>query len=300
MNALPFRQPGRFYRGNLHTHSTNSDGDKTLEQVVESYRHAGYDFVAITDHFLERYRFPISDTLPFRTAQFTTLLGAELHAGQVALGGPWHILAVGLPLDFAPTRADESAADLCARARAAGAFVAAAHPYWYGLTSQEILALGRISAIETYNATCQALNDRGDSWPLLDALLAQGQHYLSYAADDAHFHPHRPDWQQAWVQVKASHLDPQALLDALLAGHFYSSTGPELHDIRVEVPNQITVLCSPCHAIFVAGQGSWARQHHGQQVTHATFALEGCPSPYLRVTVRDALGRRAWSNPLWL
>src|SRR5262249_15047816 len=100
---------------------------------VESYRHAGYDFVAVTDHFLECYQFPITDTRRCRTAQFTTLLGAELHTGHVAMGEPWHILAVGLSPEFAPTAVDESAPHLCARARATGAFVAAAHPYWYGV-----------------------------------------------------------------------------------------------------------------------------------------------------------------------
>lgn len=300
MHVPPFDQPGRFYRGNLHTHSTNSDGTLAPHQVVDSYRQAGYHFVAITDHFLERYDFPLTDTRPYRTAQFTTLPGAELHAGQTGLGNLWHILAVGLPLDFAPVHPDEPVADLCARAGTSGAFVAAAHPSWYGVTPQDIRALGAIPAIETYNVTCDALNDRGASWPLFDTLLAAGHHYLACATDDAHFHPARPDGQQAWVQVKAASLDPQAVLAALHAGHYYSSTGPELYDVQVDSAPQITISCSPCQAIFVAGRGAWARQQHGQRLTHATFSLDRMQSPYVRVTVRDARGRHAWSNPIWL
>ncbi len=149
MRALPFDKPGRFFRGNLHTHSTNSDGGLAPADVVGVYRQAGYDFLALTDHFMERYGFPISDTRAFRTDSFTTILGAELHTGRIELGPPWHILAVGLPLDFAQTPVDETADALAARARAAGAFVAAAHPYWYGLTVADVVSLGAIDAIET-------------------------------------------------------------------------------------------------------------------------------------------------------
>lgn len=300
MRASPFRQPGRFYRGNLHTHSSNSDGALPPAAVIESYRRSGYDFLALTDHFLERYWFPITDTRSWRADAFTTLLGAELHAGTIEAGGFWHIVAVGLPPDFAPTAPEETAAHLSARARATGAFVVAAHPYWYGVTAREIASLGAVEAVETYNATCEGLSDRGDSWHVLDDLLAQGRRYLACATDDAHFRPERPDSQRAWVQVKASHLDPGALLEALHAGHFYSSMGPELHDVRVEAHDQLTIACSPCAAIYVSGRGSWALAEHGDQLTGATFSLHGCPSPSVRVTVRDAAGRRAWSNPIWL
>src|SRR5689334_277988 len=118
MQGLPFDQPGRFYRGNLHTHSTRSDGRQAPEAVIAAYREQGYDFLALTDHFLERYGFPVTDTREWRTTDFTTLLGAELHAPAIEVGDPWHIVAVGLPLDFAPTTPGETGPQLAARARA--------------------------------------------------------------------------------------------------------------------------------------------------------------------------------------
>ena len=75
MDELPFEQPGQFWRGNLHTHSNRSDGDLPPEQVVRWYQEAGYDFLAITDHFRPKYRFPLTDTRGLRTGDFTTLLG---------------------------------------------------------------------------------------------------------------------------------------------------------------------------------------------------------------------------------
>ena len=129
MHIGPFSSPGRFWRGNLHTHSTRSDGHLTPDQVCSFYRDAGYDFLALTDHFLERYEFPITDTRAYRTPEFTTIFGAELHAGQAEFGQLWHILAVGLPADFAPSFPAETGPGIAARALEAGAFVAAAHPH---------------------------------------------------------------------------------------------------------------------------------------------------------------------------
>jgi hypothetical protein len=76
-----FAAQGRFWRGNLHTHSTRSDGVLEPEDVCSRYRAEGYDFLALTDHFVGQYGYPIVDTLPFRTNSFTTILGAELHSG---------------------------------------------------------------------------------------------------------------------------------------------------------------------------------------------------------------------------
>ncbi|MEI6161178.1 MAG: PHP domain-containing protein, partial [Roseococcus sp.] len=111
-----FTTPGRFWKGNIHTHSNRSDGARSPEEVCATYREAGYDFLALTDHFQAKYGFPIVDTRPFRTGAFTTILGAELHAPATALGELWHILAVGLPSDFAPTPPEESGPELAARA----------------------------------------------------------------------------------------------------------------------------------------------------------------------------------------
>ena len=106
----PFSRPGRFWRGNLHTHSTLSDGHRSPEEVCRFYEAAGYDFLALTEHFLEQYGWPIVDTRPFRRGPSRRSIGAEMHPAQdrMELGAPWHILAVGLPLDFAPSPLEET------------------------------------------------------------------------------------------------------------------------------------------------------------------------------------------------
>ena len=103
MSLTAFTAPGRFWRGNLHTHSNLSDGALDPGEVCRRYQAEGYDFIALTDHFVGMFDYPIADTLPYRNNAFTTLLGAELHSGAMENGDLWHILAVGLPADFAPS-----------------------------------------------------------------------------------------------------------------------------------------------------------------------------------------------------
>src|SRR5687767_12656061 len=137
MKSLPFDKPGKWFKGNLHTHTTKSDGLKTPSQVCEIYKKRGYDFIAVTDHFRENFNWPITDTAASRCNGFTTILGAELHAPKTSLGDLWHILAVGLPANFAPPDATETGPEIADRASRAGAYVAVAHPAWYDLTDQD-------------------------------------------------------------------------------------------------------------------------------------------------------------------
>ncbi len=299
MHNLPFDKPGKFFKGNLHTHSTRSDGLLTPEAVCRVYREAGYNFLAVTDHFSGEYHYPITDTKPYRDDNFTTILGAELHAPATELGDDWHILAVGLPADFTRTQPGESGAGLARRALAAGAFVAAAHPGWYNLSENDIRSLGAIHAVETWNGTAVDDSDRQDAWYILDNLLSRGGRYFACTTDDAHFDPARYDALRAWVMVKTEALTPEMILSALKAGHYYSSNGAFIHDIRVKAERKLSVRCSPAERVFVTGRGANFRAAHGINLTEAEFDLSEFTSPFCRVTVRDAQGRKAWSNPLW-
>ena len=294
MNLDVFQRPGKFFRGNLHTHSTRSDGMLAPEAVAAHYRDAGYDFLALTDHFLPRYGFPIVDTRPFRTNRFTTILGAEVHAPANSHGEPWHILTVGLPEDFAPTGEKETGAELAQRAVDAGAFVAIAHPQWSGLGIADGRAMPMAHAVEVYNHGCALESGRGDGAALLDQLLNEGRDMLAIATDDAHFRFN--DACGGWVMVKAEANEPEALLQALKAGDFYSSQGPEIHSAEI-VGGALHVECSPAVNIAVVGRGSRSVHVHGRQLTRAEISLERFAGDWFRFVVMDAAGRWAWSNP---
>ena len=290
--------PGRFYKGNIHTHSTASDAVRDPETVCAMYRDAGYDFLSLTDHFLPKFGFPITDTRPYRSNRFTTIPGAEVHAPRTELGEMWHILSVGLPHDFAPTPPDEMAPALAARCAAAGAYVAIAHPAWYGLTVADAESITAAHAVEVYNHTSAVKVDRGDGALLLDAMLARGHRLLACATDDAHFQVQ--DWFGAWVMVRAETLEPEALVAALKAGSYYSSQGPQLHAIAVQ-GDEIVIECSPASAVMALGRGTAGLAAYGTDLRGARLPLEKFRAGgHFRIVVVDAEGRRAWSNPVWL
>lgn len=305
MQSDIFSRPGRFWRGNLHCHSTASDGVLSPEEVCRRYRDEGYDFIALTDHFVGAFGYPITDTNAFRGNGFTTIPGAELHSGAMENGELWHILAVGLPKDFAPSRSpafvpvegQESGAEIAARARAAGAFVAIAHPEWSGLTERDAAALEAAHAVEVYNHGCAVECDRGRGFHTLDRLLEAGRRLTLCATDDAHFAV--PDHFGGWTMVKAEENDPDALLAALKAGAMYATTGPEIRAVHWE-ERAVEVECTPAVSVCVLGPGSAAATVTGLSMTRARVKLGRLAgAPWMRVVVRDAAGRRAWTNPVF-
>ena len=150
----PFSLPGRFWRGNLHTHSTLSDGALAPDKVVQAYKDAGYDFMMLSDHFIDHYDWPVADTRSLRSNSFTTIIGSELHAPETSAGELWHIVAAGLPLDFAPCAPGETGVRLARRAAEAGAFIGIAHPAWSQLTIEDGRAIDVAHAVEIYNHGC--------------------------------------------------------------------------------------------------------------------------------------------------
>ncbi len=301
-----FSAPGRFFRGNLHTHSNLSDGSLDPAEVCRRYKAEGYDFISLTDHFIGIYKYPIVDTVPFRDAGFTTILGAELHSGAMENGELWHILAVGLPADFEPSHSpafvpvegQESGPEIARRAREAGAFVAVAHPQWSGLTLADARSLEAAHAVEVYNHGCATGCDRPDGFHTLDLLLSEGRKLDLVATDDAHFT--EPDHFGGWVMVKAEANEPDLLLEALKRGEYYSSQGPELRLVEV-TEKAVIVESSAVVSVIAQGHGSAATAVHGQAMTRTEVSLQRFyNSDWVRVSVIDAAGKRAWSNPIWI
>lgn len=305
MITNPFERPGKFWRGNLHCHSTRSDGVLEPAEVCSRYKAEGYDFLALTDHYVGLFDYPLTDTIPFRDEGFTTLLGAELHSGAMENGEIWHILAVGLPAgfeppvapDFDPRNSLEPAPDLARRAASAGAFVAIAHPEWSQMSLVDAATIEAAHAVEIYNHGCAAGCDRGYGFHIYEQLLSSGKRLTLCATDDAHFY--EPDHFGGWVHVKAETNTPEALLSALRDGAFYSSTGPEINNV-VWGEDRVEVSTSAVSAVILQGKGTRTVVRHGNSMTRTILNFEKlAPSPWLRVTIVDAAGKRAWTNPVW-
>lgn len=293
-----FRRPGRFWKGNLHTHTTRSDGAWEPARVVAAYAERGYDFLCLSDHFLPHYGFPLTEAAA--PPGLTLIRGAELHAPAMGNGEVWHILAVGLPAGFAPTAEGETGPDLAARALAAGAFVALPHPDWNGLSEGDAATIPGAQGVEIWNHTSEVEVGRGGDAGLIDRLLNAGRRVVIVACDDAHMNlPPGPlaDVAGAWVMVKAEAPTPEALVAALRAGACFATQGPEFTDIAL-VDGVLRVDCSPVSRISLLGPGSRGRSVHGAGLTAAEFPLRNLKG-WSRLVLSDADGRRAWSQPLW-
>ena len=302
-STLPFAQPGRFYRGNLHGHSTNSDGRRWSAGRVHPPISPERLRLRRADRPLHRRRTALISAIRVNSAATISPRCSALSCirGRSSPARPWHLLAVGLPLDFETQREGDTGASVARRAMEAGAFVAATHPNWYAFTVADFETLDAADAVECYNGGCDAASDRGYSWHFIDMLLHRGHRVGAIAVDDLHAAPGSNDFMRGWVQVKAEALTPEALLRALKAGHYYSSTGPQLHNVeflgRDKLGGRVLAgAADPGQRFESAG----ARRIRGGGLRGAEFDLSEVESRWLRVTVRDEAGGRAWTNPLWL
>ena len=302
MKLPPFGLGYSFYRGNLHGHSTHSDGALSPEAVVDKYAHLGYDFTCLSDHLWIDGKFAatrVYDCRALDRRDFITLPSAELHCygKKYDQDGIWHIVANGLPIDFVCPDANETAADLVSRAQAAGAFVSLAHPEWYSMTTDETISVAAAHAVEIYNHSCVISSSRGSGITIADYLLNEGKRISFTATDDSHFV--LPDWGGGWVMVAAEELSQSALVAALKAGHHYASTGADFIDLQIE-DGVLTLHTTPVDNIVVSGEGHLALASHGKNITVARFDLSEFRSKWFRITIRGSAGQMAWSNPYFM
>ncbi len=320
----PFTLPGRWYRGVFHCHTTNSDGARTIAEVIDWYTQQGYDFLAITDHN-QLTRVPVNErdmrdvgrgragAPTARGAAATAgapgrlllVNGTEVDVGRTRLGEPYHLVGVGLremievPRQM-KVRYAMPAQDVVTALRAVGAVVYVAHPYWSGLILDDLLALDGVAGLEVFNANVEVDIGKGYSGVQWDDYLS-GRHLLLGAAnDDAHWR--MPDYGRAWTMLRADVLTPEAVVEGLASGAFYASTGVVLEDVAFD-GDTTTVRVAPPGAAeirFICDH-RWGRRiaSGGAPLREAAYVLRG-QERYIRVEVIGPSGERAWTNPLFL
>jgi hypothetical protein len=134
-----------------------------------------------------------------------------------------------------------------------------------------------------------------------DDLLAAGRRLWGLAVDDAHWRQGDNDAGLGWVWVKAETLTQEAILHSLAQGHFYASSGPQIHDLALE-GGELRVRCSPATVIDFVGHSRHSYRvaaPPGGTLTEAAFRPYDLQH-YVRVACRDGQGCWAWSNPIFL
>jgi len=299
----PWLAAGAWLRCALHAHTTSSDGELAPRALVQHYERAGYDVLAITDHWVR------SD--PPSTDRVLVLPSAELNC-LLPGGRDGHVLALGIDdtLDsLEGERLDLAETGAWITGNSGVAYLA--HPYWTGVAPGSLELPETVSGIEVYNAGCELEIGRGVSTVHWDELLAAGRHCFALATDDSHHPGFDSDFAWTWVRSERT---AEGVLDALRTGCFYGTTGPRITSVTVG-DGAVEVQCDPCRSVTVMfGVSSGGAVHagrlgyrYGGEILDATTdglitaARLNLPetAPYARVEATDARGERAWTNPVW-
>ena len=312
---LPEGTPG--YKANLHCHTTLSDGEFTPEQVKAAYQKEGYSIVAYTDHDRYGWHSQLTDE------DFLALAALEVEVTEEDPGKEWPLLRTyHLNLfDTDPAaRREEKRGDLlphCAYGDVAalnqyiekmtrqGFLVTYNHPYWSLQDWRDYSGLRGLFAMEIYNHGCEHDGLYGFHPQVYDEMLRSGQRLFALATDDNHDrlplgHPLNDSFG-GFVRIFAGELTYPAVMEALRAGRFYWSQGPEIRGLSIE-GDTLRVKTSPVEKIFVVLEGRdtyKAVVSPGETVTEASFPLTG-KEGWFRVQIRDSRGLFAGTNAYFL
>ncbi len=287
-----FKENQRFYRANLHAHTTNSDGRKSPEECLQLYRGLGYDIVALTDHK--------KVTQPEYVPQgMLHLPGIELDYNlptQVV-----HLLGLGVSPDvvYPPCPTGDPQAGIDAL-RKYGARVILAHPAWSLNQPEFICSLCGVSASEVWNSvsTIPYNAKRADSSSVLDIASANGQLLPMVASDDTHFYD--KEIAGGWTMIQADELSVPAVLEAIDLGRFYATQGPAFHQAELE-NGTLHIRCSEVETIVFYSNNAWVtgRTRTGEGMTESVYHIQPTDT-FVRCEIIDAQGRSAWLSPIKL
>ena len=307
-STQPAAAAGQYFKGNLHTHTLNSDGDSTPDDVVRWYREHGYNFVTLTDH---NYLTSVDGLNALHGAddKFLVMKGEEVT--DRFENKPIHVNGFA-PNAFIKTTGGTSVLDMTQRMidaiRGAGAVPSVNHPnYGWAISATELLQLQRTRLFEVFNGHPLVNNIGGGGVPGLeevwDRMLSSGKMLYGIAVDDAHYFKRPEDKTaprpgQGWVYVRAPRLESRALVDALERGDFYSSTGVELQAVTATSSSlSIAIKTEPQSRYriqFIGKQGAILSE---AMASPATYTFKGDES-YVRAKVIESNGKLAWIQPV--
>ncbi len=302
-NAAIGQQTKHWYKGNLHTHTTMSDGDSTPDVVAKWYKDNGYQFLILSDHNVLTPVAELNSKLA-EPEKYLLIPGEEVTTTINAK--PIHINAYGLDSLVKPMQGDSMMRHIQGNVnliKQAGAIPSLNHPnFGWAVQSKDLLAIQNLPMIEVYNGH-PSVNNRGGGGAesleqMWDALLTARKKVFGIAVDDAH---HFKNFSKAdsnpgrgWVVVRAGSLSRKNIMEALAAGDFYSSSGVELAELETSAQ---TILLSikqvgtlKYTTDFLGAKGKLLGRIYG---LNAAYKIKG-NEPYVRAVVHCSNGDDAW------
>lgn len=316
-------QNGKFFKANLHCHTTISDGKMTPEEIKEVYKSNGYSVVAFTDHAvliphpeladegflpLNSYELDVNEHSPrkldsrvchmclialepnnvkpvcFHRSKYLTGNGVN-YVSQVEYDEP----------DYIREYSAECINDMTKKARDNGFFVTYNHPTWSREGHNEYSKYNFMNAMEIYNSECEVLGYYEYNEKDYDDMLYGGKRIYCVATDDTHS---KEACFGGFTMIKAEKLEYKTITDAMVAGNFYASQGPEIHNLWFE-DGILHIDCSDVKSIRLNTGIRAAKNIVSRDGTSLMNTAEFVIKPeygYVRLTLTDEDGKHAYTN----
>jgi hypothetical protein len=311
-NAQRFEVPEtgdlRWFKGNTHSHTLESDGDSPPQYVANWYKSHGYNFLVLSDHNV----FVDPATLAHLVdSTFILIAGEEVTTSFRQT--PVHINGLNLPRLVEP-RTDSTLVGTIQRNIDAVREVAGVphinHPnFRWAFGAEELLQIRNDRLLEIWNGHPQVHNEGGGDSPGLeeiwDILLTAGKRIYGLAVDDAHhfqgeFSANRANPGRGWIAVRAQALVPSQIMRNLEAGLFYSSTGVVLDDVGIAADSiEVHIRQTGDFRYTTTFIGDNGRVLLRTAANPAVYHLSDTTG-YVRARVDDSGGARAWIQPVFV
>lgn len=296
-----------FQRGNLHTHTSMSDGDSEPRDVVRWYRDNGYAFVALTDHNQRIDPAMVQDLES--QSNFAVIPGEEITMS--AEGRPVHVNALCTRRRIGggnfPTKG-EALSWAIGRVREEGGVALINHPNFdWALSAGDILGAPAAELLEIHSGH-PYVHTEGDAtrpshealWDtVLTARGLAGGGIVGVAVDDLHqlmadsnAPPAGPG--RGFIEVFSREVSRAAICSALAAGRLYASSGAQLRRIAV-ADDAFSVWPVAAGAVVeFVGRGGRMLERQQPLAGRATYRLRG-GERYVRARITRPDGKRAWT-----
>lgn len=268
-------------KGNLHTHTSISDGAFSPQDTLARYSSLGYQFLMFSEHDF------ISPLNGLHTNGMVVIPGNE-----ITDEGP-HLLHVNAKKKVEPYPDRQKVLD---EIQKDSGFAIISHPNWeedFNHCPQELLETWKnYTGIEIYNGIVRRLPGNPCATDRWDLLLSQGKWVWGYANDDAHW---EENFGVAWNVVQVESLTRDNVLNALKKGDFYASTGVEIQKITVK-DGIISITTSNAKKIAVIVD--YGRRINEIYDTSICFEVqENFPYSYIRFEFWGEGEAQAWTQP---
>lgn len=320
-------EAGRFYKVNLHAHTTVSDGKQTPEEVKATFKAHGYDAVCFTDHEVLIGHEDLCDDEFVALHGYEVAIKKDVHQRTALFMPVYHFNMIAEKQDTRkmprfykenpsfPGNAkewtekygiyDESEiidevvydkewiSDYLKAVRDGGFLITYNHPQWSLQTAFDYIGLEGLHAVEVINGGCVPMNDN-TSLPF-EQMLRAGMNVVPVAGEDNHA---ASSCGRVWTMIKAKALTYDALIEGYKAGDCYASEGPSILSLTIE-DGEIVIKTSPAYAVTLFSEGRYTpiKRSNNNDITETRFPYT--PEnygTYFRFEVRDATGRKAFSR----